>query len=59
MAAEHHSICGGWPTAWNSSLAWGHEQFPDENAYIHTLSADEKAEINAALKAFKGLNLII
>jgi len=58
MAAEHHSICDGWPTSLNSSLTWGHEQFPNENAYIHNLSADEKAEINAALKVFKGLSLV-
>ena len=58
MAAEHHSICERWPTALNSSLAWDHEQFPNEDTYIHNLSEDEKAEINAALKAFKGLSLV-
>jgi hypothetical protein len=57
MAAEHHSICEGWPTSFNSSLVWDHEQFPNEDAYIHILSADEKTEINAALKTFKGLSL--
>jgi hypothetical protein len=57
MAAERQSICEGWPTALNSSLVWDHEQFPNEDAYIHILSADEKTEINAALKAFKGLSL--
>lgn len=41
----------------NSSLVWDHEQFPTEDAYIHILSADEKTEINAALKTFKGLSL--
>jgi hypothetical protein len=57
MATEHHSVCAGWPTALNSSLVWDHEQFPTEDAYIHILSADEKTEINAALKTFKGLSL--
>jgi hypothetical protein len=57
MAAEHHSVCEGWPTALNSSLAWDQEQFPNQDAYIHNLSADEKTEINAALKTFKGLSI--
>jgi hypothetical protein len=57
MAAEHHSVCEGWPTALNSTLVWDHEQFPNEDAYIHILSADEKTEINDALKTFKGLSL--
>jgi hypothetical protein len=56
MAAEHNSICEGWPTALSSGLVWDHERFPNEDSYIHILSADEKIEVNAALKAFKGLD---
>jgi len=55
MAAEHHGICGGWPTAFASPLVWDHEQYPNDDGYIHILSEEEKTEINAALKAFKGL----
>jgi hypothetical protein len=57
MAAEHKSICEGWPTALSSSLVWDHEQFPNEDTYTHNLSADEKIELDAALRAFKGLGL--
>jgi hypothetical protein len=55
MAAEHKSICERWPTALSSSLVWDHEQFPNQDTYTHNLSADEKIELDAALRAFKGL----
>ncbi|PMD58017.1 Clavaminate synthase-like protein [Hyaloscypha bicolor E] len=57
MATEHHSIIQEWPTTLNSTLVWDRKQFTNEDTYIHNLSNNEKAEINAALNHFKGLGL--
>lgn len=44
----------GWPKHLNSPLAWSGNDFENEDAYIHLLTDEEKAEIDNALIQFKG-----
>ena len=44
----------GWPEALEGPLVWTGIDFEDESRYILRLEDDDKAELNEALKCFKG-----
>ncbi|KAK0644660.1 hypothetical protein B0T16DRAFT_460692 [Cercophora newfieldiana] len=50
-------VPGGWPTKLEGPLAWSSDSFQDESEYVYTLTDDDKTELLAALKTFKGYGL--
>lgn len=51
LAAE---VPGGWPTKLEGPLCWTSDSFQDESEYVYTLTEEDKVELLAALKNFKG-----
>jgi hypothetical protein len=54
LIAEAAGLPDGFPVYIDSGMAWGKDQFKDEDAYIHTLQPEDVAEIKNALASVKG-----
>ncbi|KAK3349051.1 hypothetical protein B0T25DRAFT_233231 [Lasiosphaeria hispida] len=46
-------VPAGWPKELTGPLVWDSNSFPDESEYVYTLTDADKAELLAALAAFK------
>jgi len=55
--SDTYSLPDGFPAAISSDLVWTGADLADERKYVYQLTAEDLAEIDAALHIFKGTSL--